>query len=151
MKKITFLVILLSLGFVNLANAHGNTALGIQLGQPTGLSGKFWLDTRSAIDATFGWNVSYNYVALQAGYLYHFPLGVRTGTLNAYVGIGGLVDVWGATGSSNGGIRFSARIPLGLEYIYNPISFYAELDPLMVLIPGTNFEMAGGIGFRYYF
>ena len=52
---------------------------------------------------------------------------------------------------SGGGVTFSGRIPLGLEFIYDPVSFYAELDPLITLIPGTDFDIGGGIGFRFYF
>jgi hypothetical protein len=95
-------------------------------------------------------------LGIQLGYLYHFPLDIPTGSLAAYVGVGGLMG----GGSyrldhpnypSEAYIYLAGRIPLGLEFIYNPISFYAEVDPLVVLIPATGFGIGGGLGFRFYF
>lgn len=136
--------------------SHGDVGIGLQLGEPTGITAKFWLDRTSAIDATVGWNIISDRFTLQAGYLFHFPLDVPTGSLAAYVGVGGLLG-----GGSyrpdhphypdEAFIYLAGRIPLGLEYIYNPVSFYAEVDPLIVLLPAVGLGFGGGIGFRFYF
>jgi hypothetical protein len=160
MKRTLMISALLLIALAGIAQAahasHGNVGLGIQLGEPTGITAKFWLDRTSAIDATVGWNLISDRFTLQAGYLYHFPLDIPTGSLAAYVGVGGLMG----GGSyrldhpnypSEAYIYLAGRIPLGLEFIYNPISFYAEVDPLVVLIPATGFGIGGGLGFRFYF
>jgi len=155
MKRTLMISALLLIALAGIAQAahasHGNVGLGIQLGEPTGITAKFWLDRTSAIDATVGWNLISDRFTLQAGYLYHFPLDVPTGSLAAYVGVGGLMGARGDDHPGDGDIYLAGRIPLGLEYIYDPISFYAEVDPLVYLIPATDFRPGGGIGFRFYF
>ena len=69
---------------------HGTLGVGVELGLPVGLSGKLWISNRSAIDAAVGWDFQYQRVALQAGYLYHFPIDqVPNGYLAGYAGLGG--------------------------------------------------------------
>lgn len=152
MKKAVIVSTVLLLGAgVAVQAGHGSVGLGIQVGEPTGLTAKFWLDRSSAIDVTMGWNIIHDWAVIQAGYLYHFPLSVQSGNLYAYVGAGGLMGVWDGGPDDNGGLYLAGRIPLGLEFIYDPISFYAELDPLIELIPATDFDIGGGLGFRFYF
>jgi len=155
MKRILILAIVLMTGMVGIAQAsHGDVGLGIQAGIdiPTGLSAKFWLDQTSAIDAALGWNLIHEHISMSAGYLYHFPLTMgQTGDLYVFVGVGGLIRVWGDDTRDNGDLRLYGRIPVGLEFIYDPISFYAELDPMLQLIPETDFDIGGGLGFRFYF
>jgi hypothetical protein len=154
MKRILILAIVLTTGMVGIAQAsHGDVGLGIQAGIdiPTGLTAKFWLDQTSAIDAAVGWNLIHDRISMSAGYLYHFPLSVRSGDLFVYVGVGGILGIWGDDSRDNGDLRLSGRIPVGLEFIYDPISFYGELDPIIDLIPATDIDIGGGIGFRFYF
>ena len=153
MKKVLLISMIVVMGLTTTAQAaHGSVGLGVQLGVPTGLTGKFWIDRTSAIDVTMGWNVYSDWVVIQAGYLYHFPLQMRQrGSLFAYIGAGGKMDVWDSGPNSDGGFRLAGRIPLGMEFIFDPISFYAELDPLIYLLPGTDLEIGGGLGFRFYF
>jgi len=159
MKRILILAIVLMIGMVGIAQAsHGNVGLGIQLGEPTGITAKFWLNRTNAIDATVGWNLISDKFTIQAGYLWHFPLsaGLPKGSLAAYVGVGGLLGggyyhPYHPHYPYEAYILLAGRIPLGLEYIYDPISFYAELDPLIILFPAVGPGLGGGIGFRFYF
>lgn len=160
MKRIlilAFAALLILPGAAQAAHAsHGNVGIGLQLGEPTGITGKFWLGGNNAVDVTIGWNIISDRFTVQAGYLWHFPLDVTTGSLAAYVGVGGLFG--GGNYRPNhpnypdeAYVLLAGRVPLGLEYIYNPVSFYAELDPLLELLPGPGLGIGGGIGFRFYF
>jgi hypothetical protein len=149
MKRLVIVSVIALSVFSGALAAHGSVGLGVQAGyvEPTGITAKFWLGGQSAIDMAVGWSLSrYNgYLAAQAGYLYHFPIATGgRGTLAPYLGVGGLIGI-----SDN--LNLAARIPLGLEFIYSPISFYAQLDPLLNLIPATEFGLAAGIGLRFYF
>ncbi len=131
---------------------HGRFGLGLVLGKPTGICAKYWLAPRSALDATVGWDFASSWLEIQAGYLYHFPIkGVPNGSLAAYAGGGGDMLAYASVDNEPGGVVFAARIPVGLEYIYKPISFYAEVDPLVIVYPNPAFAFGGGIGFRFYF
>lgn len=137
---------------------HGSTGIGLQIGEPTGLSGKFWLSSRNAIDVVLGWNVISDRFIIQAGYLWHFPQPVTSGDFALYVGVGALAgggtfrpDHPNYPGESY--VFLGGRVPLGLEYIFAgaPIGLYAELDPIVRLLPGVGLGIGGGIGCRFYF
>ncbi len=156
MKHVLLVVLVCSTVFSGAALAansdHGNIGAGVVLGKPTGLSGKFWLSRKDAIDAALGWNFEEDLFALQAGYLYNHPIDVSSGFLAVYIGAGGLFEAVSPSDERPiDKIYLSGRIPLGLEYIYEPISFFVEVDPLLLLYPGLGFEFGGGVGFRFYF
>jgi len=157
MKRIMLLCVVLWVGMAGTASAahsdHGDVGIGVVLGAPVGLSGKFWLNRLAAVDATVGWNFQHQWFVLQSGYLYHFPVeDVPSGFLAVYVGMGGLFEVASQyEPSEDVTVNLYGRVPLGLEYIYRPVSFFAEVDPLIRLYPGLDFAFGGGIGFRFYF
>ncbi len=133
------------------AAGHGSIGLGLQLGEPTALSAKFWVGSRNAIDAALGWNLVAQKFTVQAGYLWHFPQSVAAGSFALYVGVGGIL---GGGSNRNTGVSealLGARVPLGLEYIYRSFGFYAQLDPRLNLLPGIGLGLGAGIGVRYYF
>lgn len=156
MKHVLLLALLCAITFSGTASAahadHGSIGAGVVLGIPTGLSGKFWLSQKDAIDVALGWNFEERWFALQTGYLYNHSIDVSSGFLAAYIGVGGLFEaVPLADERPIDKMYLSGRIPLGLEYIYEPISFFAEVDPLLSLYPGLGFHFGGGVGFRFYF
>lgn len=124
----------------------GNTELGIILGEPTGISLKFWQSRSTAIDAAVAWSFGQNEsVHLHASYLVHNHLDVDTGTLYFFYGIG-------ARALLRDDPKFGARIPVGLQYIFpsTRLSMFFEVAPIMDLIPATSFGVSGGIGVRYF-
>jgi len=156
MKHVFLLALLCAITFSGTASAahadHGNIGAGVVLGKPTGLSGKFWLSRKDAIDAALGWNFEDDWFALQVGYLYNHPIDVSSGFLAVYIGAGGLFEAVSPSDERPiDKLYLSGRIPLGLEYIYEPISFFVEIDPLLLLYPGLGFDFGGGVGFRFYF
>lgn len=133
--------------------AKGELGAGIILGSTTGLSGKFWMADKSALDAAAGWNFENRWFAFQAGYLYHFPVGDSAGPLAAYAGAGGLFEYKPPPDDySPSQKHLSARVPLGLEYRYKPIGFFAEIQPIFLfLFERFTFDFGGGLGARFYF
>ncbi len=122
--------------------------IGVILGFPTGLSGKYWQNNRSAFDAALSWNFGDDAsFEVHADYLYHpIYFNVPQGNLPLYVGGG--VAVYLTDDPTVG-----ARIPVGLEYLFNraPLSVFLELAPVVEIIPSTGFTMSGGLGVRYTF
>jgi hypothetical protein len=124
----------------------GNTELGIILGEPTGISFKFWQSRSTAIDAAVAWSFGRNEsVHLHASYLIHNNLDVNSGVLHFYYGIG-------ARTLFRDDPEFGARIPIGLQYIFpsTRLTMFFEVAPTMDLIPSTSFGVNGGIGARYF-
>ncbi len=129
--------------------AQGQFGLGIVVGEPTGVSAKYWTNGTNAFDFGAAWSFKGDgNVLLQADYVWHtFNLiPVQEGRLPFYFGIGGRVIF-----SHNPLI--GARIPIGLDYIFAsaPVDIFAEIVPILDLAPETNFNVGGGIGVRFWF
>ena len=151
MKK-TQLLLISFLGWAMFASDAGaqttGFGLGVILGEPSGISGKSWLNQRSAIDGGLSWSFrgdgSFH---IHADYLWHFHDAVEsTERFVPYVGIGGRL----ATTSD---AVIGVRIPVGLLWWPKgaPVDVFVEIVPILDLAPATEFHGNGGIGARYYF
>lgn len=145
---------LIVLGLISYTHAKGGGkfGLGIMVGEPTGISGKFWLSGRSAIDGAVAWSFTDNEAFhLHGDYILHnFSLiKVERGSLPFYFGIGGRIKFQDAPRDD----IFGVRIPLGLAYLFEtaPLDVFIELVPMLDLAPDTDFDIAGSLGVRYFF
>lgn len=126
-----------------------NIGLGIIAGEPTGISGKLWTENHTAFDAAMAWSFGKEgKLHLHGDYLfYNFNLfNVESGQLPLYYGIGGKLKLGGDN-------TVGIRIPVGLNYIFAnaPLDVFFEIVPVLDLIPGTEFDLNGGVGIRYFF
>lgn len=140
--------------------------LGVVLGEPTGITGKYWIDRRTAIDTNFSYSFD-DYFLLYADYLYHFPSAFGHSSafvsqLNPYVGLGAELMIQSQdTGTKNrtyfrsdqGSAGFAIRIPLGIEWRPSgpPLGVFVEIAPGVGVVPATFGFVQGGIGARFYF
>ncbi len=131
------------LGFVGYLRAvPPGPGMGIVVGAPVGITFKYWISRREAFDMVIG---SYkNYVHLHGTYLYHFPQPSREAQFLPYVGIGARVK-----GSSNE-IFIGVRVAGGFEIYYRPIGVFAEIAPIIDILP-PQMDMNVGVGLRIYF
>ncbi len=138
-----------------------NLGLGIQLGSPTGLTGKYYLGGRRNA-ASFAIGSHYDggfYSGLWLTGTYHFHLAelatVPEFTLPFRIGVGGFL----ATGSYGYGryyrddVYLGARVPFGLDMDFTaaPIQIYLEVAANLLLYPAIAGGVDAGLGFRYYF
>lgn len=141
--------------------------LGLIIGEPTGFTGKIWLESKKAVD--FGLAYSFgNYVLVYADYLFQWPgaFRLRTGEkffndLVPYVGIGAAALFATSSpsagrayfGNNPGGMGLGLRIPLGVEWVPGepPLGVFLEIAPGLGFVPLTYVFFQGGIGVRYYF
>ncbi len=124
--------------------------LGIILGEPTGISAKYWTGSTTALDFGLGYSFEKNSrMHLHADYLFHVNNLFQTSeNIALYYGPGArlrLVDV----GDSRLGFRFD----VGLVWIPKnaPIDVFIEVAPLLDIIPETDFSFNGGLGVRFFF
>jgi hypothetical protein len=160
MKKIAIVFVLLIL--TNTASAaQDGIGLGVILGEPTGVTFKTWIDGKTAIDAAAAWSFSGNNAfQLHADYLIH-PFDMPkprevSGKVSFYYGFGGRIKLQeSASGKSQEetadllGIRF----PVGFSHVLAkaPVEFFAEIVPVLNIVPDTDVDLDGAIGARYYF
>jgi hypothetical protein len=146
---IFFGVLFFASGAEAITSRVGNTedlGFGSALGQPIGVTGKYWLNSTTAIDAFAGYHFNSNF-DVHADYLWHTfsSFDVTNGRLPFYAGVGGRINL----GNSS---DFGMRIPFGLSYLFptDPIELYAEVSPVIKLLSHIGFDMDGQVGIRIY-
>jgi hypothetical protein len=123
--------------------------LGGMVGEPTGLSAKFWTSDNTAVTTAAAWSFDNDDdVHLHADVTTHdFGLfEVDKGELGLYYGLGGRILV-----DDNDDDRFGFRVPVGLAYLFEsaPVTLFGEAAPLLDVAPATEFGMQGAIGVRF--
>lgn len=140
--------------------ANKTFGLGLMLGFPTGLSGKYYVGTDTAID--FGVGTGYNGrrdygngLSLHADFLWH-PLVIADPEpfwIPLYVGVGARFLEHGDRDDTHLGIR----IPVGIAMDFNevPLDIFFELAFVVDFVHDDNrhnrFDLHSAIGARYYF
>ena len=154
MKRIfTFifaLLILTGLGKDIYAQDNG-FGLGAMLGEPTGFSGKYWINETNAADFGLAYSFigSHSSVSLHADYLYHVEDVIKSNyRLPLYYGFGARIRF-----VNNADNSFGARGVIGLVWMHDtlPIDVFGELAPVFNLLPSTSLNFDAAIGARYYF
>ncbi|MGO8694115.1 MAG: hypothetical protein ACLQMF_10645 [Rectinemataceae bacterium] len=128
-------------------------ALGVFLGEPTGISIRWGIAKNQSLEGKAAWSfvdtghqeASFTF---QANYLLEFPgiLVVKREDFPLYVGFGAETHL----GDSD---TFGLRIPLGVVYRFAnvPLELCLELGIGMELFPATTVVGSGGLGIRYRF
>ena len=151
MKKILFIVMLFIATFIcSLTFAQTKqVGVGIIVGEPTGVSFKYWTSSTTAFDAALAWSfIDGGAFHIHADYIFHnFNLiRISEGKLPFYYGIGGRIK-------TSDKAQIGVRVPLGLTYIFNtaPVDIFLEVVPILDLAPKTDFRINAAIGARYFF
>jgi hypothetical protein len=138
--------------------AQDRFGLGLILGEPTGLSVKYWLDEENAIDGAAAWSFSDNdSFQLHGDYLWHNYNLVNSdefsGKLPVYYGVGARLKFKDDNGHHDDEAAFGIRVPFGISYLFEnaPFDLFAELVPILDLTPDTDLELSAAIGVRFYF
>lgn len=132
------------------AQDEGQVGLGLMIGEPTGISFKYWTSNRNAIDAGLAWSLGqYDAIHIHADYLWHnfSTFGeVEEGELPLYYGIGGRMAF-----AENDAV-IGVRVPVGISYIFEeaPLDLFLEVAPTINLAPSTDFDINGALGIRVH-
>jgi len=124
-------------------------SLGIILGEPTGLSGKWMMSSRTAVNGAAAWSLGQkDALHLHADYVFHNFAVFRddVDNLSLYYGIGGRLLL------ADKDNFFGARFPVGVEYTFSeiPLNAFFEFAPLLDLLPKTDFDLNAAVGVRYF-
>ncbi len=126
--------------------AAQDLGVGVELGQPMGVTAKYWLSSTTAVDGFMGYHFNSNF-DMHADYLWHTfsSFDVQSGRMPFYLGLGGRVNL----GNSS---DFGMRLPIGLSYLFpnEALEVYAEVAPVVKLLDHIGFDMDGAVGLRLY-
>ena len=147
-KTACFISFILLIGFTVNAQVY-KTAVGLRLGPNTaavsaGITGKYFLNEKAAVEAILGVN---NGLSICGLYEIHFPIDAVK-NLQWFAGAGAYVSF--RSGSSNLG---AAGI-IGLDYKFEeiPLNFSLDWKPELNIISKIGFESSGlGFSARYTF
>jgi hypothetical protein len=124
--------------------------LGVMLGNPTGLNGKYWLEGNRAVDAGLGFSFGkHTDFSIHSDYLFHNEGALYLNDVNPldlYYGIGGRMEF-------ADDVEIGLRIPVGLAHkIENGKSdIFGEIAPIIDFLTSTGVEIHLLVGARYYF
>ncbi len=138
-------------GFV----ANKKFGLGLELGEPSGLTGKVFVTESGAIDFGVGYvydNYYYYYNAAgfhaYADYLWH-PVSLASAQafeLPFYVGVGGRFWDFNYTylGMDYSGSAFGIRVPLGIAFDFNnvPLDIFIQVVPVLDFLNGGYYNLS---------
>lgn len=149
MRRWSLYIVLLFAGTWSGYAQGSGFGLGAIVGEPTGVSAKYWVSSRNALDAGLAWSFRHKgFFHLHADYLWHVPLNVDVPQQFAfYVGIGGRLGI------GSGSALLGARIPVGITWWPRdiPLDVFLEIAPVLDLTPATEFSANGGVGIRFFF
>lgn len=147
---------MLSLSMMMATTAQADNAIGVVLGDPTGLSGRFGLDGQHSLEGAIAYSTgSRSGLHVHTTYLRDnartFSV-ENSGPIEMYYGIG-LRVIAIDSGKHDGEVAVGPRAPLGLLYnINNPnLEIFGELSLALDLVPDTDVDLDAGIGMRYRF
>jgi hypothetical protein len=145
-------------------SANKTFGVGIMLGAPTALAGKYYLGADTAVD--FGLGVIQGFgrdaLHLHGDFLWH-PAVLLTAepfVLPIYIGVGARIadfddDIDDQGNNDEGGLTVGARVPLGIMMDFNnvPLDVFLEFAPVFDLIgyDAPDFDINIALGVRYYF
>jgi hypothetical protein len=145
--------------------------LGLELGEPTGLNGKYFLSKSGALDFGIGWIYGHYYYGdglhIYADYLWHPISLVSASAFELPFYIGGGLRFWDfhycyQGVCDYGGSALGIRIPIGIAFDFNnvPLDIFIQLVPVIDFVNGnyydryrdrTHFGIDLSVGIRYWF
>jgi hypothetical protein len=144
-------------------SANKNFGLGLMIGAPTGLAGKYYLSDDTALDFGVGAYYRYRYdsaLHIHVDYLWH-PAVLATADpfiLPIYFGIGGRVLEHGRNGNKyDEHLHLGVRAPVGLLMDFNrvPLDIFFELALVFDIVVDSAdhgyVDLNGAVGARFYF
>jgi len=146
-------------------DANKTFGLGLELGAPTGVNGKYFFTSDRALD--FGVGSVFNYfnrsgLHLYGDYLFH-PVSLassETFELPLYVGLGARFWSFRDSGpdTPNDAYAFGFRVPVGISFDFNtvPIDLFLQVVPVLDFFSGYQahtiyLDLDASIGVRYWF
>ena len=151
--------------------ANKTFGLGLELGEPTGLNGKYFVSDTGALDFGVGYIYSHYYygdgVHLYLDYLWH-PASLASNAsfeLPFYIGVGGRFwdfEYCDRNLCDYGGSAIGLRVPIGLSFDFNnaPLDIFLQVVPVFDFITGdyydrfrdrSHFGADFSVGLRFWF
>jgi len=154
--------------------ANKTFGLGLELGEPTGLNGKYFFGPRTALDFGLGWIYQHYYYGdglnVYADILFHPTSLVSAEAFELPFYVGGGLRFWNfdycepvpGPDVCYRGSTFGLRIPFGIAFDFNnvPLDIFLQLVPVIDFVNGDYYDryrdrshvgIDFSLGFRFWF
>ena len=134
----------------------GDFGAGFILGDPSGVTGKYFFSGDDAADFGFGASSDDGFY-IYGDYLKHFYNIFPVHEIALYFGVGGGFQHHDRDHRKDHNDEeynsIDLRIPFGAEYRFTkvPLGIFLDIAPCLEIIPEVDFDLRGGLGVRYYF
>lgn len=156
MKRFYYLLVLLL--FVALTNTElsaqppaGNWGVGIQFGDPSGLTIKRYNPGAMSFDALLAWDLN-DFFFLNVHGLWEKNINASP-NFNFFYGPGAFIGFIERNKrfDDDDEIRLGISGTFGLNYYVDRFEIYLQLTPRLAVIESTDADIGGGLGVRFYF
>lgn len=125
--------------------------LGASIGEPTGVSVKYFFSDTFAIDGGLGWSFrDETDPHIHADALWHVNhlFDTPDGEVSLYFGVGGRVKF-----RDHADDLVGLRFPIGLSYRFDraPVDLFVEVAPIFDFTPDDDWSFSALVGARYWF
>lgn len=154
-----YLALLLALGLcaalstpAQAQRTSGAAGLGGQLGEPSGITLKFYNRNGPSYDFLAAWDLGDRFF-LNAHALFENDIQANIDPdLEWFVGPGGFIGLFDAPAPADDEALIGMSGTIGLNLIFNrQVELYGQITPRISLIPETDGTVGGGLGLRFYF
>ena len=125
----------------------GDTGLGGQIGDPSGVTLKLYQRPGFAFDFLAAWDLD-RFFFVNAHALYERP--IPDSPLRYYLGPGVVVGVNEGPDEENDAV-IGVSGQFGVNFFVDQFEVFLQLTPRLNVIPDTDGHIGGGVGLRYYF
>lgn len=143
---IVFVLAMTGAGRAHAQQPPGKTGVGVQFGQPGGVSVKLYRKPGFAYEGLAAWNLS-DFFFLSGHALYERT--IPDSPLGYYLGPGGIAGIQKEDSQSDFVVGVSGTF--GVHFFVERYEVFLQVNPRFELLPGTEGHIGGGIGVRYYF
>ena len=135
-----------------ISREKGVFGIGVVLGEPSGVTGKYWLSGNTAVDGAFGYSFGDRY-RVSADYVVHVDA-FESPEFPLYYGVGGAIsgDRGYITKSRSGDFALGVRGVIGVSYLFKsaPLDAFLEVAPIIFIAPPLGLSMDFCFGLRVY-
>jgi len=156
-RLLILFALLLGIGLTAPAHAQrtsGAAGLGGQIGDPSGVTLKFYNAGAPSYDVFGAWSTVNDFFFLNAHALFEKPLPAENvdQPLEWFIGPGGFIGTFEDGGPFSGEAVIGISGTVGLQVVLaDHFELYLQATPRFALIPETEGDLGGGLGLRYYF
>jgi hypothetical protein len=142
------LLLLLGGPVVLAQRTSGSLGIGGQLGDPSGITLKIFQPGRLSYDFLAAWDADdFFYINVHGLRERRLP-----STRNTYYfyGPGAFIGVLDHRGGDDD-VVLGISATVGVGVLFDQLEFFGQITPRLALVPGTEGDAGGGVGFRIYF